>query len=371
MTTRRTVRVDLGPRAYDVHISPDGIDGLSAVARSWAGRGAAIVTDDHVDPLYGEATQEALRAAGVDARRLVLPAGERTKSFDHLRRLLGDLLDVPIHRDGVVFALGGGVVGDLAGMAASLLRRGVALVQVPTSVIAQVDSAVGGKTAINAPQGKNLVGTFHQPAAVYAVTPWLATLPREELRAGLAEVVKYAMLDGVSMLDGLESDLDDIRAVEPHAMAALVERCVSIKARIVEDDETEAGSRRWLNLGHTLGHAVEAASGYGGLRHGEAVSIGLVAAATLSQRRGWLRAEDVDRVRSLLQRLDLPVRSTGLDRAAVRRAMAQDKKAGSGGLSWVLLRGFGVPTVVRRETADIDGDLDYLVKKGLLEWETP
>ena len=303
--------------------------------------------------------------------RFVLEPGEGTKSFGQLQALLEGLLAAGVPRDGVVVALGGGVIGDLAALAASLLRRGVACVQVPTTLLAQVDSAIGGKTAINSAAGKNLVGTFHQPRAVFAATGVLATLPGEELRAGMGEVVKYALLDGEPLATEIESLSAGILARDPGALAAVVSRCAAIKARIVEQDVGEAGRRRLLNLGHTVGHAVERATGYGALRHGEAVAIGLVAASVLSVELGLAPAALVPRVRALLGGLELPVCAPPLRRSAVLDALAQDKKASADTLRWVLLEAAGRP-LVRPEPLSRAGEfVDILAREGVLRWGSP
>lgn len=369
--TASLLEVRLSSGAYPIHVSASGLEGLPAILSPWAGIPSAIVTDENVALHHGEEAEAALRAADVPHRTLVLPPGEQTKSYGQLQALLEWLLAAGVPRDGVVVALGGGVVGDLTGLAASLLRRGVACVQVPTTLIGQVDSAIGGKTAVNSEHGKNLVGTFHQPRAVHAGTLLLRTLPMEELRAGMGEVVKYALLDGEGLLDAVRAATPGILARDPEVLADVVQRCASIKARIVEQDEREGGIRRLLNLGHTVGHAVERALGYGALRHGEAVSVGLVAACELSCERGLADASLAAAIRPLLDQLGLPVRATGLRRSAVRAALVQDKKASARHLRWVLLRGVGRPEVVTEPVEEVDAILGMLEGKGVLQWGPP
>jgi 3-dehydroquinate synthase len=357
-----------GLRGYDIHVTAGGLDGLGAIAREFRGIPSAVITDANVEPLYGPAVSRILDQESVPHTRLIVPPGEGTKSYARLVGLLDDLIAAGVSRDGMVLALGGGVVGDLAGLAASLLRRGVACVQVPTTLVAQVDAAIGGKTAINTEHGKNLVGTFHQPTAVFASARCLETLPLDELRAGMAEVVKYALLDGPDLLDEVEASVEAVLARDFDALASLVHRGARIKARIVEEDERESGHRRWLNLGHTVGHAVERACGYGVMRHGEAVSIGLVAACELSLDQGWLSAGDVERTRRILEALGLPVCSPPIHRERTWAALRQDKKSKSDGLRWVFLRGVGEP-FVRRES--LDGSREFLAhlgRRGVLHW---
>ena len=363
-------RICVSGTSYPVTITSGGLEGLALVMEPWAGRQAMVITDENVGRLYGDAAMETLAVAGVPAERFTVPAGEASKSFEQLQELLWAIVDAGVNRDGVVVALGGGVVGDLAAMAASLVRRGVDCVQVATSLIAQVDSAVGGKTAINIPQGKNLVGTFHQPAAVYCSTPCLFTLPDAERRSGMAEVVKYALLHGDDMLREIEGGIDAIEGQDAEILVKLVARCVRIKGDIVERDVLESGERRWLNLGHTVGHAVESSAGYGVIRHGEAVAVGMVAACLLASRRGLLPAATVDRVRSILLQLGLPVAAPPLRREQVLQALLQDKKRTSEGTRWVFLEGLGKPVVQMVDSSRIPEMVDFLAEQGVLEWET-
>jgi len=364
-----TVPLDLGPRSYAVRVSATGLGGLMPMLEPWRGRRGALVTDENVDTLYGDEVGRCMRGAGVAHERIVLPPGEETKSWAHLQALLDGLMAAGVNRDGVIVALGGGVIGDLTGLAASLLRRGVACVQVATSLIAQVDAAIGGKTAINTGHGKNLVGTFHQPAAVFAAATCLRTLPDEEVAAGMAEVVKYALLDGPSLMEQIEQGAHAVTARDPSTLAALVQRCARYKADIVSRDEQEGDLRRLLNLGHTVGHAVERASGYGVVRHGEAVAIGLVAACELSVAEGMLSPDVVERVRGVLAMLRLPVRSAPLDRDRVQAALLQDKKSRGQAIHWVLLRGVGRPEIRALDGAEVPAILDRLAGADILCWD--
>lgn len=363
-----TVRCSAGASGYDIRVTSGGLAELAPLVRPYCGVPSAVVTDRNVDALYGNEVSALLDAEMIPHVRHVLPAGETTKSYSELTGLLDVLLAAGVPRNGLVLALGGGVVGDLTGLAASLLRRGVACIQVATSLIAQVDAAIGGKTAVNTDHGKNLVGTFHQPSAVFASAQVLRTLPLEELRAGMAEVVKYALLDGPELLDEVESCVDAVLARDTKVLASLVHRGAAIKARIVEQDEREGGLRRWLNLGHTVGHAVERACGYGALRHGEAVAIGLVAACEISRERGGFTDTQVDRTRTVLESLGLPLRSPPIDRGRTLAALFQDKKGKADGLRWVFLDGIGRPVVQRESYPRSEAYLDLLEDRGVLLW---
>ena len=348
----RTVRVDLPGRAYDVRIGAD-LMGVAArgVAALAGGARAAILTDETVSALHGRALRAALAAEGVDAPALALPPGEGTKSWEGLRRAVGWLLDERIERGGVVIAFGGGVIGDLAGFAAAILRRGVRLVQVPTTLLAQVDSSVGGKTGINAPQGKNLVGAFHQPSLVICDTALLGTLAPRDFLAGYGEVAKYGLLADAAFFAWLEANGPALAAGDAALRARAVERCCAIKAGIVARDEREGGERALLNLGHTFGHALEAATGYGDrLLHGEGVAIGCGLALALSARLGRGSQEDASRLGAHLAAMgmrrtladvpgDLP------DADGLLALMAQDKKVVAGRLRFVLCDGIGTAFV--------------------------
>jgi 3-dehydroquinate synthase len=292
----RTVRVELGARSYDVHVGP----GLLADAPELLGasRGierVALISDDNVDPLWGDLAAKALSSFG-EVQRLVIPAGERSKTLDTVGVLLEEMALQRIRRDDLVAALGGGMVGDLAGFVASVYQRGVALVQLPTTLLAQVDAAVGGKTAVNLPAGKNLVGTFSQPRAVVADTEALATLPEREFRSGLAEVAKYGLSLDPALLERTEGNVEGIRERDPDLLEEVVARCVELKAGVVAADEHDLADRRIvLNYGHTFGHALEALGGYERWLHGEAVAVGLAFAARLARELGLLEPASLQR----------------------------------------------------------------------------
>lgn len=349
---RETVHVDLGARAYDVEIGP----GLIADTATWlapllARPKVAIVTDDTVAALHLKQLRAGLEQAGLAVSALTLPSGEATKSWPSLIKTTEWLLDQQVERRDIVIAFGGGVIGDLVGFAAAVLRRGVRFVQIPTSLLAQVDSSVGGKTGINAPQGKNLIGAFHQPSLVLADTDMLATLTRRDLLAGYGEVVKYGLLGDAAFFAWLEEQGPRLAQGDQAARVHAVARSVGMKARIVERDETEQGDRALLNLGHTFCHALEAATGYSDrLLHGEGVAIGCALAFELSARLGLCSQEAPSRVRAHLMAMgmktnlsDIPVDLPGAE--ALIDLMAQDKKVVDGALRFVLARDIGAAFV--------------------------
>jgi 3-dehydroquinate synthase len=348
-----TVRVSLGERSYDVVIGA-GLLGRAVDLihdRLGAAR-CAIVTDENVARHHLGALEKGLAALGRHAGTVVLPPGEATKSFASLSRVCGRLLEMGLERGGLVVALGGGVIGDLAGLAASLVRRGVRFVQVPTTLLAQVDSSVGGKTGINTPQGKNLVGTFHQPSLVLADIGLLATLPPREFPNGYVEAAKYGLLGDAAFFAWLERNWQAVHAQESEALAHLVVTSVQGKANIVARDETETGDRMLLNLGHTFGHALEAWAGYSDrLLHGEAVAIGICLAFELSRELGLVDAASVARVTAHLAAAGLPTRIADIPGApgpdALMTIMGQDKKVRDGRLTFILLRGIGAAFVSR------------------------
>jgi 3-dehydroquinate synthase len=352
------VPVALGERAYPIHIGP-GLLGragaLLAAALPKAGR-AFVVSDTTVAPLYLEQLGVALADAGVTWASHIVPAGEASKSFVRLEALLEDMLGFGMERGTPVVALGGGVVGDLAGFAAAVALRGVPLVQIPTTLLSQVDSSVGGKTAVNSRHGKNLIGAFHQPCLVLADTDTLDTLPRRELLAGYAETAKYGLIGDAAFWDWLEADgpalLDGDPALRAHAIAV----SCRAKAAVVAADEREAGQRALLNLGHTFGHALEAETGYGdALLHGEAVAIGMVMAFDLSRRLGLCPGQDVERVRRHLAAVGLPVRpdpARAWDIDRLMAHMARDKKVEGGRITFVVADGIGRARLERDVPAD-------------------
>jgi 3-dehydroquinate synthase len=343
-----TVTVPLGDRAYDILIGPGLLADAGALMRPLLPSARVfVVTDETLEGLHLEALKDALDDAGLENHGVVLPSGEQTKSFAHLESLLQAMLEAGCERGTTVVAFGGGVIGDLAGFAASILMRGVPFVQIPTTLLSQVDSSVGGKTAINTPQGKNLVGTFYQPRLVLADTTLLGTLPVRELKAGYAEVVKYGLIDDPAFFDWLEVAAPALLALNPSAIVRAVETSCRAKARIVGADERESAQRALLNLGHTFAHALEAEGGYGELLlHGEAVSIGLRLAFELSVALGLCPPADRDRLVAHLQSVAMPVELPPHPHGAweVDRLLghfAKDKKVKDGRVTFVLARGIG------------------------------
>ena len=336
-----TVGVGLGARAYRIHIGAGALDDARLYAPHVAGRRVAIVTNEVVAPLYLERLERALRQAGAQAAAIVLPDGEQTKDWMTVERVLDYLLAERFGRDAVLVALGGGVVGDLAGFAAAIYQRGVPFLQVPTTLLAQVDSSVGGKTGINHARGKNMIGAFHQPLAVIADLTTLDTLPDRELRAGLAEVIKHGFALDAEFAHWLEASLEPLLARDRAALAHAVRRSCELKAEMVARDERESGPRALLNFGHTFGHAIEAAQGYGVWLHGEAIAAGMVMAAELSVRLGLLPAAEAMRLRTLLQRAGLPVTSPAVAPARLLELMRGDKKAARGRPRFVVLSATG------------------------------
>jgi shikimate kinase/3-dehydroquinate synthase len=349
------VRVGLGDRSYDVLIGTGLIECAPELIGARLGPArCAVVTDANVARHHLGPLERGLGALGRHAGTEVLPPGEGTKSFPALARLCERLLEMGLERGGLVVALGGGVIGDLAGLAASLVRRGVRFVQVPTTLLAQVDSSVGGKTGINTAQGKNLVGTFHQPSLVLADIGLLGTLPPREFRAGYVEAAKYGLLGDAAFFAWLERNWQAAHAQEPEALAHLVATSVRGKAEIVARDETETGERMLLNLGHTFGHALEAWAGYSDrLLHGEAVAIGIRLAFELSRELGLVDAACVERVTRHFAAAGLPTRiaeipgTPGPDAATLMTIMGQDKKVRDGKLIFILVRSIGAAFVSR------------------------
>jgi len=344
----QTVHVPLGERAYDILIGPGLIARAGAeIASRLKGRKAAVVTDENVAPLYLKALVASLDEAGIASAAVVLPAGEKTKSFEHLMTACDKVLEARVERNDCVIALGGGVIGDLSGFAAGIIRRGVRFVQLPTSLLSQVDSSVGGKTGINSRHGKNLIGVFHQPDLVLADTDVLNTLSEREFRAGYAEVAKYGLIDKPDFFAWLEANWKAVFAGGSARIEAIAASCQA-KADVVVADERENGQRALLNLGHTFGHALEAATAYDSSRlvHGEGVSIGMVLAHEFSARMNLASPDDARRVERHLQEVGLPTRMSDIPGAlppaeTLMDAIAQDKKVKSGRLTFILTRGIG------------------------------
>lgn len=335
--------IDLGQRSYPIFVGEDLIARPELFARTVAGRDALVVTNDTVRSLHFERLQRGLGGQRVHA--LALPDGERHKTLATLGRVFDALTEAHIHRDGVVVAFGGGVIGDTAGFAAACYQRGIDYLQVPTTLLAQVDSAVGGKTGVNHPAGKNLIGAFHQPCAVVSDISTLRTLPERQLRAGLAEVIKYGLIADAAFLGQVERNLEALLGGDGAALGTAIVRSCEIKAEIVAGDEREQGDRALLNFGHTFGHAIEAATGFEAWLHGEAVGTGMLVAASLSQRLGLIGAADVVRLRELLVRAGLPCEAPRIGAARALELMRLDKKVRASRIRLVLLERIGAAKV--------------------------
>jgi 3-dehydroquinate synthase len=344
----RLVHVPLGERAYDILIGPGLIARAGAeIGGRLKGRRAAVITDENVGALYLAPLTASLEAAGFTVASLVLPAGEKTKSFEHLMSVCDTVLEARVERNDMVIALGGGVIGDLSGFAAGIVRRGVRFVQIPTSLLSQVDSSVGGKTGINTRQGKNLVGVFHQADLVLADSDVLNTLSEREFRAGYAEVAKYGLIDKPDFFAWLEINWRDVFSGGPSRIEAIAASCQA-KSDVVVADEHENGQRALLNLGHTFGHALEAATAYDSSRlvHGEGVSIGMVLAHQFSARLNLASYDDAERVEAHLRTVGLPTRMSEIPgelppAEMLMKAIGQDKKVKSGKLTFILTHGIG------------------------------
>ncbi len=336
----RRIAVDLAGRPYDIHIGTGLLDRLGEFVRPLRPSSLLVVTDTRVGTLYASRVQAALQSVA-PTTVFELGGGETGKDLRATEAVLDALLAAGADRRSVLVALGGGVIGDIAGFAAAIYMRGIRFVQVPTTLLAQVDSSVGGKTGVNHPRGKNLIGAFHQPEAVVADTDTLRTLPPRELSAGLAEVLKHGLLADAEYFARVRHDLPRLMACEEGPLADAVARSCEIKAAIVARDEKESGERALLNLGHTFGHAIEALTGYGRWLHGEAVGCGVCLAADLSQRLGLISRADVDAVESAVAAARLPTRIDGLSRSAVLASMRGDKKAEAGEIRFILLERIG------------------------------
>ena len=347
----RILTVDLGERSYPIYIGPGLCADPDLYRRHIPGNQVLIVTNDTVAPLYLQPVREALK--GYQLGTVVLPDGEAYKNLEVLNRIFDELLRLHFDRRCTLLALGGGVIGDMAGFAAACYQRGVDFVQVPTTLLAQVDSSVGGKTGVNHPLGKNMIGAFHQPLCVVADTDTLHTLPERELSAGLAEVIKYGLISDPALFEWLEANMEALRARDPAALTYAIACSCADKATVVAADEKEAGQRALLNLGHTFGHAIETGMGYGEWLHGEAVGAGMCMAADMSVRLGWLTPEARARVVALVERAGLPTTPpAGMAATRFEALMAVDKKVLDGQLRLVLLRAIGEAVV----TADFAPD---------------
>ncbi len=353
----RTLSVALGDRSYPIHVGSGLLGETGLIAPFLSQKRVAIVTNTTIAPIYLEPLAAAFKSTGVDVVRIVLPDGEEHKNWQTLNLIFDALIEHRCERRTTLIALGGGVIGDMTGFAAATYQRGAPFIQIPTTLLAQVDSSVGGKTAINHPLGKNMIGAFYQPRAVIADLATLNTLPERELKAGLAEVVKHGLIRDAQFFDWLEANVDGLLARDPVALEHAVVRCCGIKAEVVALDEREEDVRALLNFGHTFGHAIEAGLGFGTWLHGEAIAAGMVMAADLSRRLGMLGSDAVARVEHLLAKIGLPVVGPAMIPDRYLELMSVDKKARDGALRFIVLDRIGaasvrgdVPLAVVRET---------------------
>jgi 3-dehydroquinate synthase len=349
----QTLTVGLGERSYPIHIGSGLLNQAELLQRVLPRKRATIITNTTVAPLYLGKLQQTLQHIGVSSFPVILPDGEEYKNTGTLNLIYDALLGNRCERTTPLIALGGGVIGDMAGYAAATYLRGVPFIQIPTTLLAQVDSSVGGKTGINHPLGKNMIGAFYQPQLVLADTDTLNTLPENELAAGIAEVIKYGLIRDLSFLEWLEQNMEKLLARDTAALQYAIERSCRNKAEVVMADERESGERALLNLGHTFGHAIESGMGYGNWLHGEGVAAGTVMAADLSRRLGWIGAQDVLRVRKLFERAKLPIVAPDLGAEKYLELMGLDKKVEGGKIRFVLLKEIGRAVVY----GDVPDDL--------------
>lgn len=354
----QTLTVALGTRSYPIHIGGGLLSRPELLAPAFKQKKAVVVTNETVAPLYLAQLLSTLGEVGVEAMSVVLPDGERYKTWETLNSIFDALLGNHCERSTTLVALGGGVIGDMGGFAAACYQRGMPFIQVPTTLLSQVDSSVGGKTAINHPLGKNMIGAFYQPKLVLADIDTLNTLPERELSAGLAEVIKYGLIRDLPFFEWLENQMEALVARDPGALTEAVRRCCANKAEVVAADERESGERALLNLGHTFGHAIETGMGYGQWLHGEAVAAGTMMAVELSWRLGWLSAAQVGRVERLFRRAGLPVMGPVLGPGRYLALMQHDKKVVEGRLRLVLLQDIGKAVVTEAATA---GDIEAAI----------
>ncbi len=355
----KTVNINLGDRSYDIRIAARLLGDSSELLPWIRGNQVMIVTDAVVAPLYLQTVKNAL--TGKDISEIVLADGEQTKNLQTAEQIFEQMLAIPLDRRATVIALGGGVIGDMAGFTAACYQRGVPFIQIPTTLLSQVDSSVGGKTAVNHARGKNMIGAFYQPRRVIADISTLSTLHRRQFSSGLAEVIKYGMVTDLEFFRWLECNINPLMSQDSRALAYAIARSCINKAKIVEQDERESGVRALLNLGHTFGHAIETATGYGKWLHGEAVALGLVMAAHMSSNQGWLPGQDVQRVAALLSKAGLPVAPTNcLCANQLKQLMHLDKKVQAGRIRLVLLKSIG--------NAFVTGDYDDSLLDATLEY---
>ena len=350
----REVKVDLGEKSYCIYIGHGLEEKLqSFVKTAGFSQKALLITDTNVGPLYGEKVKSLLDEAGLETELVAIPAGESSKSLRIAERLYTKAIELGLDRKSPIFALGGGVVGDLAGFIAATYMRGIPFVQLPTSLLAQVDSSVGGKVAVNHALGKNLIGAFYQPKAVFMDLNFMKTLPKREIYTGLGEIVKYGIIYDRDFFEFLEQNQSAVLALEPEVAIHMIARSCEIKAAVVSEDEQEAGLRRILNFGHTMAHAIEKETGYMKYNHGEAVAIGIVGAADISFRLGMISQQEFQRVTSLVAQLHLPLEAEGCTVDAMYGDIFHDKKTVAGKVNWVLMQSIGTVTCRNDVPADV------------------
>jgi 3-dehydroquinate synthase len=357
-----TLQLDLGERSYPIHIGSQLLDQAGLYKKHIKGTFTAVVTNETVAPLYADRVVKTLEGIGQKVKLIVLPDGEAFKTWEVLQKIFDGLLENSADRKTTLVALGGGVIGDMTGFAAACFMRGIRFIQVPTTLLSQVDSSVGGKTGINHPLGKNMVGAFHQPQAVIADLDTLKTLPPEELAAGLAEVIKHGAIADPEFLSWIEKSQDALNNCDPVAMEFAVRRSCEIKSQVVAQDEKEGGIRAILNFGHTFGHAIEAGMGYGAWLHGQAVGCGMVMAADLSVRVGLLSNADASRLKKIIQALHLPTQPPKLGVDRFMELMSVDKKAEGGEVRYILLNGLGQAKI---QKVDDDLVIQTLIANGV------
>lgn len=349
----KTIYVSLGDRSYPIHI---GIDTLATVGQKLRLHGfsekAIIVSNPAIIDIYGQKIEESIKEAGIYPRTISVTAGEKSKSFDQANKIYDELIRSKVDRYTPILAFGGGVVGDLAGFISATYMRGIPYIQIPTTLLSQVDSSVGGKVAVNHPKAKNIIGCFYQPRFVLADVTTLKSLPPKEYLSGLAEVIKYAFIADDHFLSYLEENIESLVNKDEEALIEVVKRCCLIKAKVVEADERDQGLRAVLNLGHTVGHAIESLSSYNKYLHGEAVSLGLLASILISQQKGYVQSDLVEKAKQLLMKANLPVKVEGIKVDDIMEKMTLDKKVISGDIRFVLVKSPG-ETVVE----NVDGDL--------------
>jgi 3-dehydroquinate synthase len=347
-----TLTVELGERSYPILIEANLLDHPEVLTTHLTTNKVVVVTNDVVDPLYFPTVSQAL--AGYDVSKIVVPDGEQHKNLQSFEMVISKLLEMSAGRDTTLIALGGGVIGDLTGFVAASFQRGMPFIQIPTTLLSQVDSSVGGKTAVNHPLGKNMIGAFYQPKAVLIDTNSLTTLPEREFAAGMAEVIKYGVIYDADFFIWLEDNQQAIKHKKLEALQYMIARCCAIKAEIVAIDERESGLRAILNLGHTFGHAIEAEKGYGNWLHGEAVSAGIILASAVATKMNWLEASEFSRIESLLQAFDLPTDApSDMAYDEFIRHMRHDKKVQAGQLFFVIPKGIGKAVVTNEISAEV------------------